>query len=91
MKVAVTLLILVVIFLQGEALKCRKTNCPNYRPNSCSSTMMTCPADADNCFVWTSVIGYQVSFSRGCMKRANCQLMSSTQQNFRCCSADLCN
>ncbi|NP_001082114.1 secreted LY6/PLAUR domain containing 1-like S homeolog precursor [Xenopus laevis] len=88
MKTAVVLVVLGMLLLNAEALKCRKSACSGSRP--CSSTTVTCERDSTLCFVMLRSKPI-VSLTRGCITEGNCAILKSFDPNVRCCSTDLCN
>ncbi|KAE8612014.1 hypothetical protein XENTR_v10012675 [Xenopus tropicalis] len=88
MKTAVVLVVLGMVLLHAEALKCRKSACTGLRP--CTTTEVTCDSKSTLCFVMTRSKPI-VSLTRGCITEANCSILKGFDPNVRCCSNDLCN
>ncbi|KAG8436100.1 hypothetical protein GDO86_007272 [Hymenochirus boettgeri] len=88
MKSLVIFLVLGLIFMQVEALKCRKSACVGTRP--CSSSVATCGPDATLCFIMAQTEPL-ITLTRGCTTEANCKIMQSFYPTVRCCNYDLCN
>ncbi|KAK5850918.1 hypothetical protein PBY51_001754 [Eleginops maclovinus] len=87
MKTVILALMVLVVFSQGEALKCY-----------CGGTTKICSGRVETCSsnqVCGSIIiqvGPHVSHFKGCMNANDCRRLSSSQvTSGSCCSRDLCN
>ncbi|PIO35662.1 hypothetical protein AB205_0005560 [Aquarana catesbeiana] len=88
MKAVITLLILGLLFIHGEALQCYKGSCDG---GSCSYSETTCSTDANRCFTITMSTRYYFNVIRGCTTSPECASMKSLRPSTICCSTDLCN
>ncbi|KAG8436101.1 hypothetical protein GDO86_007273 [Hymenochirus boettgeri] len=88
MKSLIVFLLFGLIFIQAEALQCRKSSCVGTRP--CSHFIDTCEKDATLCFVTLKTKPILI-LTRGCVTEANCKMMQAFDSSVRCCSTNLCN
>ncbi|XP_073447401.1 CD59 glycoprotein-like [Aquarana catesbeiana] len=91
MKAVITLLILGLLFIHGEALRCYQGCCTG--TDGCCLPVQTCAKDEDRCLM-RSGIGMSLSktwFTGGCFTGQECMKYELTDPNIRCCEGDLCN
>nr|AGW22431.1 amplexin 3 [Rana temporaria] len=99
MKAVISLLILGLLFLHGEALQCYKGSCTG--GPSCSLPVEICTGDQDQCVRRTKIRtntgisanhrGDRAWTTPGCATKANCLELKPMKHHSRCCSGDLCN
>ncbi|XP_068107703.1 muscarinic toxin-like protein Tx-NM3-2 [Hyperolius riggenbachi] len=92
MKLAVITLILGVMLLQGEALKCYQASCPTY-PGNCHISIETCPEHKNTCYsvLHSKMFSLRYSLNKGCTTKADCKPMKTDDTFIQCCCTDLCN
>lgn len=89
MKAAITLLILGLLFIHGEALRCLRRPC--LTEGNCDSSAKTCAKNQDQCFKLGEG-GYLLAKKGwGCASKRTCGLLQKFNPSALCCSTDLCN